>query len=38
MKEPPLLVAVDRIIGGVQIQHDSLRRLIVSFQKYVHEQ
>ncbi len=38
MKEPPLLMTVQRIIGGVQVQHDLRRWLTVRFNKDVHEQ
>ena len=38
VEEPPLLVAVQRVVGGVEIEHDLLRRLRVRVEEEVHEQ
>jgi hypothetical protein len=38
MKEPPLLMPVDRIVSGVEVEHDLLRRLRVGVEEQVHEQ
>ena len=38
VKEPTLLVAVQRIVGGVEIEHDLLRRPIVGVEEHLHEQ
>ena len=36
VEEPPLLVAVQRIVGGVEVEHDLLRRLGVGVEEEVH--
>ena len=33
VEEAPLLVAVERVVGGVEIQHDLLRRLVMRVQE-----
>jgi len=38
VEEPALLPAVDRIVRGVEIEHDLLRRTLVRFQEEVDEQ
>ena len=38
VEEPSLLVAVQRVVGGVEIEHDLLRRLRVRVEEEVHEQ
>ena len=38
VEEAPLLMPVQRIIGGVQVQHDLLRGLRVSFKEQLHQQ
>ena len=38
VEEPPFLVAVQRVVGGVEIEHDLLRRLRVRVEEEVHEQ
>ena len=38
MEEPAFLMAVQRIIGGVQVEHDLTRRLAVRVEKQVDEQ
>ena len=37
MEEAPLLLPVERIVGGIEIQHDPRRRLGVGIEKVVHE-
>src|SRR5207245_2398024 len=36
--EAPLLPAIQDIIGGIQIQNDSLRNLLVRVQEQIHQQ
>ncbi len=38
VEEPALLVAVQRIVSRVQVEHDLLRRLAVRVEKEVDEQ
>ena len=38
VKEPPLLIAVQRIVGGVEVEHDLTRRLGVRVEKQIDEQ
>ena len=38
VEEPPLLVAVQRVVGGVEIEHDLLRRPVVGVEEQIHEQ
>ena len=38
VEEPSLLVAVQRVVGGVEVEHDLLRRAIVGVEEEVHEQ
>ena len=38
MKEAAFLMAVQRIVGGVEIEDDLLRRLLVRFQKQIDKQ
>ena len=38
MEEPTFLLAVDRVVGGVEVEHDLLRRSLVAIEEDVHEQ
>ena len=38
VEEPPLLVAVDRVVCGVEVEHDLLRRALVGVEEQLHEQ
>ena len=38
VEEPPLLVAVQRVVGGVEVEHDLLRRPVVGVEEEVDEQ
>ena len=38
MEEPALLMAVQRIVGGVEVEHDLGRRLVMGLQEQIHEQ
>lgn len=38
VEEPAFLVTVQRVIGGVEIEHDLARRRVVGFQEQVDEQ
>ena len=38
VEEPPLLMAVQRIVGGVEVEHDLLRRALVGVEEQVDEQ
>lgn len=35
---PSLLIAVDRIVGGIEVEHDAQRRLAVGFEEEFDEQ
>ena len=38
VEEPPLLVAVQRVVGGVEVEHDLLRRALVGVEEQLDEQ
>ena len=38
VEEPPLLMPVQRVVGGVEVEHDLLRRALVGVEKQVDEQ
>ena len=38
VEEPPLLAPVQRVVGGVQIEHQPRRRTLMGVEKQVHEQ
>ena len=38
VEEPPLLAPVQRVVGGVEVEHDLLRRPVVGVEEEVHEQ
>ncbi len=38
VEEPPFLLAVQRIVGGVEIEDDLLRRALVSLEKQINQQ
>lgn len=38
MEEAPLLLAVDRVVGGIDVQHDHLGRLVVCVQENIDEE
>ena len=38
MKEAAFLMAVQRIVGGIQVEDDLLRRVLVRFQKQIDKQ
>src|SRR5512144_2757618 len=38
VKEAAQLMAVDRVIGGIEVEHDPLRRLRVGLEEEVHPQ
>jgi hypothetical protein len=38
MIEAPFLTAIQSILGGIQIQHDAIGKLLVRFQEQIHQQ
>jgi hypothetical protein len=38
LKEPPLLMAMQGIVGSIEVQHDLARRLAVRLEEQVDEQ